>query len=419
MPKAYPVYDANYAAPRRRSRHLGPISNLQLVGRNGMHKYNNQDHSMLTAMMAVANLRARITIVWSVNTDFEYHEPRDRWELIVVDDASADDSALIAADYADVLVRLPGKPRGPAYARNRGSEVASGSILVFVDADVCVHPEVLTRFDTVFRRLPWISGAFGSYDAMPAAPGIVSRFRNLLHHYVHQTNPGEAETFWSGCGAVRRDAFVDVDMFDEWHYSRPEIEDIDIGRRMRRAGHRIVLRPEIQCTHLKRWTLKDVLHTDISRRGVPWMRAILQEQVLAEFQVLNLRWRERVCGIAALMSIVVALLGAVAQSGALLMLAFTLAVAVALLNLRFYRFLWETHGVLQVLGSVPLHFLFYVTAAIAGILGYAAHLVFGEPSPPPDVEAETALGLDLWPPCPRRPVEHLWRPVAKPRSAAE
>jgi protoporphyrinogen oxidase len=75
VPKAYPVYDAHYrghlAAIRR---DIDPIHNLHTVGRNGMHKYNNQDHSMLTAMMAVWNMRGATHDIWEVNTDFEYHE---------------------------------------------------------------------------------------------------------------------------------------------------------------------------------------------------------------------------------------------------------------------------------------------------------------------------------------------------------
>jgi hypothetical protein len=50
------------------------LRNLQFVGRNGMHKYNNQDHSMLTAMMAVWNMQGASHDIWAVNTDFEYHE---------------------------------------------------------------------------------------------------------------------------------------------------------------------------------------------------------------------------------------------------------------------------------------------------------------------------------------------------------
>jgi protoporphyrinogen oxidase len=75
MPKAYPIYDADYRQHLERVREfIDPIANLHTVGRNGMHKYNNQDHSMLTAMMAVWNMQGAQHDIWSVNTDFEYHE---------------------------------------------------------------------------------------------------------------------------------------------------------------------------------------------------------------------------------------------------------------------------------------------------------------------------------------------------------
>jgi protoporphyrinogen oxidase len=75
MKKAYPIYDAAYrdnlAAVRA---FLDPITNLHSVGRNGMHKYNNQDHSMLTAMMTLWNMNGASHDIWAVNTDFDYHE---------------------------------------------------------------------------------------------------------------------------------------------------------------------------------------------------------------------------------------------------------------------------------------------------------------------------------------------------------
>jgi len=75
MPKAYPIYDGAYRAHVETLRGwLDPIENLHTVGRNGMHKYNNQDHSMLTAMMAVWNMQGAAYDLWSVNTDYEYHE---------------------------------------------------------------------------------------------------------------------------------------------------------------------------------------------------------------------------------------------------------------------------------------------------------------------------------------------------------
>jgi protoporphyrinogen oxidase len=75
MPKAYPIYDSAYrdCVAGIRS-HIDPIGNLHTVGRNGMHKYNNQDHSMLTAMMTVWNMEGAEHDIWAVNTDYEYLE---------------------------------------------------------------------------------------------------------------------------------------------------------------------------------------------------------------------------------------------------------------------------------------------------------------------------------------------------------
>lgn len=84
MPKAYPVYDGTYAEALRVVREfLDDVPNLQLVGRNGMHKYNNQDHSMLTAMLAVKNILGANYDLWQVNAEQEYHEEvtdRDKTE---------------------------------------------------------------------------------------------------------------------------------------------------------------------------------------------------------------------------------------------------------------------------------------------------------------------------------------------------
>jgi len=73
--KAYPVYDEGYQSALDEAKaFLAGFENLQLVGRNGMHKYNNQDHSMLTAMLAVRNLFGESHDLWAVNVDDEYHE---------------------------------------------------------------------------------------------------------------------------------------------------------------------------------------------------------------------------------------------------------------------------------------------------------------------------------------------------------
>jgi hypothetical protein len=75
MPKAYPIYDAAYKGHLAAVREcLDPIANLHTVGRNGMHQYNNQDHSMLAAMLTAANMQGASYDPWDTNTGFEYHE---------------------------------------------------------------------------------------------------------------------------------------------------------------------------------------------------------------------------------------------------------------------------------------------------------------------------------------------------------
>jgi protoporphyrinogen oxidase len=76
VPKSYPVYDAEYSESLSSIRqYTGGLQNFQTIGRNGLHRYNNQDHAMLTGMLAAANLaRAEKNDLWNVNADAEYHE---------------------------------------------------------------------------------------------------------------------------------------------------------------------------------------------------------------------------------------------------------------------------------------------------------------------------------------------------------
>src|SRR5512140_788295 len=128
----------------------------------------------------------------------------------------------------------------PALARNIGARRAAGDVLVFVDADVTVHPDVFVRIRKAFASDQQLVALFGSYDDAPDAPGVVSTFRNLLHHYVHQHAAGPASTFWAGLGAMRRTTFESCGGF-----TVHPIEDIELGMRLARDGKKIRLDPMI------------------------------------------------------------------------------------------------------------------------------------------------------------------------------
>jgi GT2 family glycosyltransferase len=199
-----------------------------------------------------------------------------------------------------IVVTQPGGA-GPAAARNAGARRATAEILVFVDADVIAHPDAIGRIRGDFGSDPSLQAVFGSYDDEPGAPGAVSGFRNLLHHHVHQQGAGAAETFWAGLGAIRRQAFFDAGGFDEARYPRASIEDVELGMRLVAAGARIRLDPEIQGTHLKRWTLLGMLRTDFARRGIPWIGLLLRSRTVPRH--LNLGWRHRLSAAASLLAL--------------------------------------------------------------------------------------------------------------------
>ncbi|MCX5966636.1 MAG: glycosyltransferase [Cyanobacteria bacterium] len=188
---------------------------------------------------------------------------------------------------------------GPAAARNLAARTACGEILVFVDADVELHSDAIERIRVRFAAEPELAALFGSYDDRPAADGVVSRFRNLLHHHTHASHPGPAITFWAGCGAVRRQAFLALGGFDAAAYDRPCIEDIEFGLRLSDAGGRIELDPAIQGTHHKRWTLASMVATDIRQRAIPWSQLLLQRRQLPA--ILNLAIQARISAVLALL----------------------------------------------------------------------------------------------------------------------
>ena len=324
---------------------------------------------------------------------------RESWELIVVDDASGDATAAAAARYADVLVRLPaGQPFGPAYARNRGADLAHGDILVFIDADVRVRHDTLSRFRAAFVETPEVSAVIGSYDGAAVSRGMVSQYRNLLQHYVHQRNAGPTDAFWGGCGAVRRTAFVEAGGYDEWSFDRPQVEDIELGHRLRAAGRTIVLRPEIQATHLKRWTLGNLIATDIWDQGVPWVRVVSERVAKPATAVIGPRTMERLNTSLAWLAATGILAAAAAHSVVTLWFAVACLGAMVLNNRGQFAFFWRKRGVAFAAVSLALDALCYLVSGVAAIAGWLLREIVGEPRPDPVTQAYFEVGAKQWPP---------------------
>ncbi len=221
---------------------------------------------VLSVIIPARNAEATLERVLSVWRGRE----REGFEVIVVDDASTDGTAGIAARRADRVITLA-RRLGPAAARNAGAGAARADIVLFIDADVLATARTIGLVIRELRDNPGLDAVFGSYDDRPAEPNFLSQFKNLHHHFVHQNSEEEAQTFWAGCGAVRKRAFLEAGGFSET-YTLPAIEDVEFGYRLKSSGHTIRLLKDLQVTHLKRWTFAGLLRSDISGRAIPWTK---------------------------------------------------------------------------------------------------------------------------------------------------
>jgi GT2 family glycosyltransferase len=195
-------------------------------------------------------------------------------EVIVAADGARDDPAGEARETGATVLFLAG-PRGPAVARNRGAAIATGDLLVFVDTDVVMHARSLAQFAALFSADATLGAAFGAYDVAPASQAFLSQSRNLGHAFIHRRANPDAETFWAGLGAVRATAFRAAGGFDE-RFARPSVEDIDLGYRIRALGWRIAVDAAITGKHLKHWTFRSAIITDVRDRGIPWTQLTLR-----------------------------------------------------------------------------------------------------------------------------------------------
>jgi GT2 family glycosyltransferase len=256
----------------------------------------------------------------------------------------------------ELIVVTEAAAPGPAAARNEGAAQASGDVLVFVDADVVARRDAFRRIRSVFDGDAELAALFGSYDDDPPHPGVVSGFRNLLHHHVHHGGAGPATTFWAGLGAIRREAFDAAGGFDARRYPHPSVEDVDLGLRVSAGGGRIRLDPAIRGTHLKDWTLASMLATDFARRGVPWAELLIERRTSST--ALNLGWRHRVSALA-----VLAAAGSLAARRARPATVATLVLLA--LNADFYVLLLRRRGPVQAAAGVGLHALHHLVGVAA------------------------------------------------------
>jgi len=286
----------------------------------------------------------------------------ENMEIIVVDDGS--DESIDAGSLENVrLVRLPFN-RGRGAARNAGVRAAQGKLIVFIDADVEVRTATLRMIGELYRARPAWVAFFGSYDDAPGDPGLVSQYRNLLHHFTHQTGPAVAPHFWTGLGAIRRDVFWAVGGFDETRWCR-NMEEVEFGARLSSAGHVVHVVSELQAKHLKCDTLASMIRTDLLHRALPWAILMLEGRAGTNAFVVSRHQRASALGI---LLAAASLPFGLFSSNAVAICSAVIGFAVfGVANRRFAVFLQKKRGTDFLLACIPLHAV-HTLCAVAGLV---------------------------------------------------
>lgn len=181
--------------------------------------------------------------------------------------------------------------------------------------------------------------------------------------------------------------FLAVGGFDAARYPEPSIEDIELGYRLRRAGHRLRLDPSLQVKHLKRWTLRSWLRADIKCRAIPWSFLILERGQL--INDLNLQWSERLRTVLVYLACAALVASAVVSPYFLIAAAALLGLAIASLH-DLVSFFVRKRGILFAARVMPFHLLYYLYCGAVFVACWIAVTLFRRRPPALDAPGLSA-----------------------------
>jgi len=193
----------------------------------------------------------------------------DRYEVLVVDDASTDTSVELATRHGCRVVRLP-ENVGAAKAKNVGAGEAKGDIILFTDGDILLQPGTL-RLVVECLQDPTIAGVVGLLGQKLRYDDFSSQFKNLWMHYTYKRIAGSDAAqrgvglFFTSIAAIRRNVFEQLGGFDTHYAGASVTEDIEFGQRLLSAGYRVRLDGRLTVEHLKHYSLFGLLKTDLER----------------------------------------------------------------------------------------------------------------------------------------------------------
>jgi GT2 family glycosyltransferase len=319
----------------------------------------------------------------------------------VVDDSSSDASANVAARHADVVVRLSHRSSGPAYARNRGAEIARGEMVAFIDPDVVVAPDTLLRMLRTLQSSPDLAGVSATHDDEDRDSDFITQYWNLLLRFGEERYAHGRAHFASGCSVVKREVLIAGGMYDEWRFTTGCVESLELGQRLSERGYNVLLDPSIKVRHLTHWTLRGIWR-EVWRRSVTLARSLGYQRTRANVPsdvVFTLsRALTPIAAVIAIITLAAAFLPRLYASSE----AMVAIIAVLLSNYSMHTFLARSRGVAFSILAAPVHLGAQMISVTALCAGWILRDAIGDVAPDPVTQAYSEVGVQTWPPIPRR-----------------
>lgn len=189
------------------------------------------------------------------------------FQVILVDDCSTDRTASIASEAGFEIVSFSSRG-GPAIARNAGADKAEGDIILFLDADVIIPPDLIERIIDCFNSDSSTVAVQTLYSPCCPAEDMVSRYQNFYYyHALARIKENSTATFATWCAAILRNTFIETGGFNT-NIPEPTVEDEELGYEIADRGQKIALAKDLQVTHLASYTI-----SQFTRRRLRMARA--------------------------------------------------------------------------------------------------------------------------------------------------
>ena len=203
----------------------------------------------------------------------------DNFEIIVVDDSSTDSSMAIIAQYPCRVIRLP-EHGGASKARNTGAENSKGDVLLFIDADCLLQPNTLTKAASAYMEDGPEVVIGGTYTRLPYDQSFFSTFQSIYIHYSETKNAQNPDYIATHAMLIQADIFKRSGGFNEDFM--PILEDVEYSHRLKNAGYRLRMHPEILVQHIFNFTLKKSLRNGIRKTKYWSLYSIKNKDLLSD-----------------------------------------------------------------------------------------------------------------------------------------